>query len=167
MEIAATRHADATAELRMEFDARFAAVRARLIAVCIAVAGVDDAPDLVQETYLRASERLHQLRDPSLFEAWVVRIALNEAKGLHRRARRERDRLPRFTPHVSLQPDAALRELVEALPPRERAVIVLHYGYGYRMGEIAKALDLSEINVRTVAFRARRRLRAQLEDTSA
>lgn len=166
MEIAATPHADAAAELRMEFDARFGAVRARLIAVCIAVAGVDDAPDLVQETYLRASERLHQLRDPNLFDAWVVRIALNEAKGLHRRARRERERMPSLMPDVTPQPDAALRELVEALPPRERAVIVLHYGYGYRMGEIAEALDLSEINVRTVAFRARRRLRAQLEDTS-
>ncbi|MEJ7803357.1 MAG: sigma factor-like helix-turn-helix DNA-binding protein [Candidatus Limnocylindria bacterium] len=60
-----------------------------------------------------------------------------------------------------------MRQLVELLAPRERAVIVLHYAYGYRMGEIARLLDLSEINVRTVAFRARRQLRAQLEDATS
>lgn len=167
MEIAAARTTDATQELRGEFDDRFQGVRGRLTAVCIALAGADDAPDLVQETYLRASDRLHQLRDPSLFEAWVVRIAMNEAKSLTRRARRERDRL--FGVHraeVAPGPDAALRELVELLPPRQRAVIVLHYAYGYRLGEVATLLGLSEINVRTLAFRGRRALRNQLEETA-
>lgn len=167
MEIAAAQHADATAALRAEFDARFAEVRGRLTAVCIALAGADSAPDLVQETYLRASDRLHQLRDPSLFDAWVVRIAMNEAKGLTRRVRRERERLARIdSTERAPGPDSALRELVERLPPRQRAVIVLHYAYGYRLGEVATLLGLSEINVRTVAFRARRTLRTQLEETA-
>lgn len=167
MEIAAVRETDAPLDLRAEFDDRFDGVRHRLTAVCIALAGADDAPDLVQETYLRASARLHQLRDPSLFDAWVVRIAMNEAKGLTRRARRERARLPGFAPpERAPAPDTALRELVELLPPRQRAVIVLHYAYGYRLGEVATLLGLSEINVRTLAFRARRTLRSQLEETA-
>ncbi|HET8778341.1 MAG TPA: RNA polymerase sigma factor [Candidatus Limnocylindria bacterium] len=166
MEIAAPRSRDATPELLADFDARFEGVRSRLTAVCIALAGADQAPDLVQETYLRASDRLHQLRDPALFEAWVVRIAMNEAKSLTRRARRERERLPsvhRAAPGPGR--DAALRELVERLPARQRAVIVLHYAYGYRLGEVATLLGLSEINVRTLAFRGRRTLRNQLEET--
>lgn len=167
MEVAAVRQPDATQALRADFDERFEEVRRRLTAVCIALAGVDDAPDLVQETYLRASGRLHQLRDPSLFDAWVVRIAINEAKGLRRRARREQDGLPRIHRTNSAPgPDTALRELVERLPPRQRAVIVLHYAYGYRLGEVATLLGLSEINVRTLAFRARRALRTQLEETA-
>ncbi len=167
MEIATVRETDATLVLRAEFDDRFALVRGRLTAVCIALAGADAAQDLVQETYLRASARLHQLRDPLLFDAWVVRIAINEAKGLTRRVRRERERLPRLESTAPAPaPDAALRELVELLPPRQRAVIVLHYAYGYRLGEVATLLGLSEINVRTLAFRARRALRTKLEETA-
>lgn len=164
MDVATAGRAHAIQELRDEFDARFESLRARLNAVCTAIAGPDDAPDLVQETYLRASERLHQLRDPHLFDAWVVRIALNEAKGLRRRARRQRERLAELVTPEAAATDAGLRQLVDELPARERAVVVLQYGYGYRMGEIAGLLGLSEINVRTIAFRARRHLRAQLED---
>ncbi len=164
MDVAAAGRARAIEELRGEFDARFESLRPRLRAVCTAIAGPDDASDLVQETYLRASERLHQLRDTNLFDAWVVRIALNEAKGMRRRARRQQERLVELVTPSAATTDAGLRQLVEELPARERAVIVLQYGYGYRMGEIARLLGLSEINVRTIAFRARRHLRAQLEE---
>jgi len=164
MDVAATVRDRARAELASDFEARFERVRNRLMAVCTAVAGAADAPDLVHETYLRASDRLHQLRDPALFDAWVVRIALNEARSVLRDRRRFADRVEQLAPRPVAQPDVALRQLVEALGPRERAVIVLHYAYGYRMGEIGRLLGLSEINVRTLAFRARRRLRAQLEE---
>jgi len=76
MRIAAASGDTARAELVRDFEARFEQLRPRLTAVCATMAGVDDAPDLVHEAYLRASERLHQLRDPALFDAWVVRIAL-------------------------------------------------------------------------------------------
>ncbi len=166
MEIVSARDRIEDEPRRQEFDDRFEAARPRLTAICRAVAGADDAADLVQETYLRASHRIGQLRDPDRFEAWLVRIALNEAKGLHRRHRAEQARLPKLVTTPAAAPDVALREMVAGLASRERAVIVLHYAYGYRMGEIARLLGLSEINVRTLAFRARRRLRAQLEETT-
>lgn len=162
MEIAIGGEAWGRDEVVASFDERFARLRPRLVAVCTAVIGPDDAADLVQETYIRATERLHQLRDPGLLDAWVVRIALNEAKTVLRRRRTERRVLAVPTP--SPGPDVGLRELVQRLEPRERAVVVLHYGYGYRMREIARLLDLTEINVRTIAHRARRALRAQLEE---
>jgi RNA polymerase sigma-70 factor, ECF subfamily len=167
VEIAATSRARDRADLASDFEARFERIRTRLTAVCTAVAGADEAPDLVHETYLRASERLHQLRDPSLFDAWVVRIALNESKSVLRDRRRFAEQAPQLAPRPLKSPDVGLRQLVEQLAPRQRAVIVLHYAYGYRMGEIARLLDLSEINVRTLAFRARRRLRSQLEEAAS
>lgn len=166
MDLALTGHDQARDDLVADFEARFERIRTRLTAVCSAVAGADEAPDLVHETYLRASQRLHQLRDPALFDAWVVRIALNEAKSVLRARRRFAERAPQLAPGQLKSPDVGLRQLVEQLAPRERAVIVLHYAYGYRMGEIARLLDLSEINVRTLAFRARRRLRSQLEEAT-
>jgi hypothetical protein len=113
-----------TTVVGISFEDRFARLRPRLMAVCTAVIGPDDAADLVQETYIRASERLHQLRDPALLDAWVVRIALNEAKSILRRRQTERRVLAPPAPPGS--PDVALRELVQNLEPRERAVIVLH-----------------------------------------
>jgi RNA polymerase sigma-70 factor (ECF subfamily) len=167
MDVARARTDPASGAHRTEFQERFATARPRLTAVLRAVVGRTDAEDLVQETYVRASERLDQLRDPDRFEAWLVRIALNEAMSLHRRRRSERHRLRR-APHDVGAPatDLGLRELVERLDPRERAIVVLHYGYGYRMNEIATLLGLSQINVRTLAHRARRRLRDELEEVA-
>ena len=147
-----------------QLPARFDALRPRLTAVCAAVVGRDDAVDVVHETFLRAQDRIHQLRDPELFDAWVVRIALNEAKSVVRRRQTGAARLRELRPRPTDPPDLGIVELVELLPPRDRAVIVLHYGYGYRMSEIARLLALTEVNVRTIAFRARRTLRAQLEE---
>lgn len=98
MEIAATSRERDRAELASDFEARFERIRTRLTAVCTAVAGADEAPDLVHETYLRASERLHQLREPSLFDAWVVRIALNESKSVLRDRRRFAEGAPSSHP---------------------------------------------------------------------
>lgn len=143
------------------FDARFARVRGRIIAICIALAGSQDADDLLHDTYVRARERIGQLRDESLFEAWVARIAVNECRTKHRRAGRLRDHLPALaaSERIAPDPDTALQELVDALPTRERATVVLHYGYGYDLKEIARLLGLGHSNVRSIIHRARKRLR--------
>ncbi|HEX7122708.1 MAG TPA: RNA polymerase sigma factor [Gemmatimonadaceae bacterium] len=153
-------------DLRRDFHARFLAARPMLLRICRSVVGFEEAEDLVQETYLRAVDRLGQLRDPSLFEAWLARIALNEARTFWRR----RKRAPVSTEaqlhlHDGAQlRDAALVELVERLPERERACIVLHYGHGYSTQEVARLLGLSPINTRTILFRARRRLKRELQE---
>lgn len=54
--------------------------------------------------------------------------------------------------------DLGLRELIEALPLRSRAVLVLHHGYGYSLAEVGEILSLSHTNVRSIAARARHRL---------
>lgn len=156
--------ADEGVALERDFDARFQAARPRLLRVCAAVVGTDDAEDLVQETYMRAAERLNQLRDAALLETWLVRIALNESRSLRRRQARLRERLPQLVRPEPASPDADLQQLVDELPPRQRACVVLHYGYGYRLAEVGDLLGVSALNARTILFRARRRLRRQLEE---
>jgi RNA polymerase sigma-70 factor, ECF subfamily len=147
------------------YDARFAMGRDRLIRICSGLVGVDAAEDVVHDAFLRGRRRFHQLRDEDLFEAWITRIAINACLDLRRANRRYADvirgwwRAERQHP----QPDVGLRQLIEGLPPRERTLVVLHYGYGYRMEDIAGITGLSAVNVRTIIFRARRRLRDQLE----
>lgn len=153
--------------LEADFHRRFELMMPRLLSICRVVIGPADADDVVQETYLRAAERIGQLRDPRLFEAWVTRIALNEAKSVLRSSAR-RVRVGVLDPPGAVQgSDAALRELVEALPIRQRMAVVLFYGYGYRVREVAELLGISEVNARTVLFRARRSLRRTMEMSDA
>lgn len=166
MEVSAIRSSDYVDGLDASFQARFEAARPRLIAACRAVVGSDDADDVVQETYLRARERIGQLRNPSAFEAWLVRIAFNEARTVARRRARFQVPLADFhVPAAKGQRDPGFLELVDALPLRERMAVVLFYGYGYGMADLATILGISRINARTVLFRARRRLRKALEDS--
>lgn len=148
------------------FDDRYAAVRGRLLAVCIGLVGLDSAEDVVHDVYLRARSRWRQLRDETAFEPWLVRMAINLCYNHHRSDRRLLDRLPLLARRESPAPqrDLGLRELIERLPLRERTLVALHYGYGYQIGEIADLLNLSPTTARSVLFRARAKLAAQLHE---
>jgi RNA polymerase sigma-70 factor (ECF subfamily) len=160
VEIAAIGRGEAVEDADEAFHARFEAVRDRLTAICRTVVGDEDADDVVQETYLRARSRIGQLRKPTALEAWLVRIALNEARSVARRRARHQQPLGALDPPARSQDrDVALLELVDALPLRERMTVVLYYGYGYGLAEVAGMVGISHINARTVLFRARRRLR--------
>jgi RNA polymerase sigma-70 factor (ECF subfamily) len=142
-----------------EFDRRFGLARSRLEAICASLVGPSDASDIVHDVYITARTRLGQLRDSDRLEAWLARIAVNECHELHRRRRR----LSGYPVAVLEAPagsssDVALRELIERLPPRERTILVLHYGHGYGLDEIASLLDLNYATVRSVIARTRLRL---------
>ena len=90
----------------------------------------------------------------------MIRIAYNH----HRRRVGLLGRIARLgVPEPAQARDVGLRELIGLLPSRERTVLVLHYAYGYALAEIADMLGLSHVNVRTIIFRARRRLAAEWE----
>jgi RNA polymerase sigma-70 factor (ECF subfamily) len=145
-------------DARADFDARFALARQRLLRIAGSLVGAEEADDVVHDSYLLARERIDQLRDPSAFEAWLTRIVVNQCFGRHRRTRKLRELLPALLPRRAAGPDLGLRDLVERLPARERTVLVLHYGHGYGLEEIAGMLDLTHTNVRTIVARTRKRL---------
>jgi RNA polymerase sigma-70 factor (ECF subfamily) len=148
-----------------EYDARFAAARDRLVGICRGLVGADAADDVVQDTFVRGRRAFQQLRDEDLFEAWITRIAVRACYDLRRADRRFTEVVRAWWRRERRSPerDIGLRQLIERLPPRERTLVVLHYGYGYRVEEIAGMAGLSAVNVRTILFRARRRLRDQIE----
>lgn len=142
-----------------ELDRQFEAHRAGLVRLCASMVGVDEADDVVQDTYMAARQRLSQLQDPAALGGWLKRIAVNRCYDRHRRRRRLTERLPLL--HRSMagaQRDLSLLELIELLPPRQRTVLVLHYAHGYSLSEIAELLSLSHVNVRTIIARTRRSL---------
>jgi RNA polymerase sigma-70 factor (ECF subfamily) len=161
------RDAGATADVRHRLnvlDEQFEHLRPRLVGICRSIAG-DAAEDAVHDAYVQARGSIGQLRDLDALEGWLTTIALRQCISGHRRARRLRERLGDLLPRQSSAfADIGLRQLVEQLPIRSRAVLVLHHGYGYSLSEVAEILGLTHTNTRSIAARARRRLMDQARE---
>lgn len=135
-----------------------------------------EAEDVVQESWVRAFQRLGQVTDPERFRAWLTRVVVNEA--LHRRRqnlRRESLTDPEAEMMTDEDPEslAAQRELrpvleaaVSSLPDVLRVVFVLREVEGMAVADIADSLGIQEATVKTRAFRARELLRNRLCDWS-
>jgi RNA polymerase sigma-70 factor (ECF subfamily) len=134
-------------------------------AVALSCGSVPSAEDAVQEALTRAWERASKGESFEHLGGWVVTVALNLTRSRFRRGRREmplRDRPP-----VLIEHDPALIDLaiaVDALPRRQREVVVLHYYLGYEVRLIATLLDVSEGNVKNALHRARASLAASLRE---
>jgi len=131
-----------------------------------------EAEDVVQETFLRAYMHLWTVDPARPFWPWLVTIAVRLCIDRLRR-RRERlslEALPYagawFTDTAPTPEEAALQaeraariqRLVGRLPPRERAVVVLHYWEGMDLRTLAEVLGLSLSAVKSLLYRARKRL---------
>ena len=140
-----------------DFDARFDRARPRVLAVARSILGAQAAEDVVQETYLAARLRIGQLRDVNALDRWLSRIAENLCYRALRRSAMQSRLIPRVADQAPTS-DPALRDLIERLPLRERAILVLHYAHGYNLEEVARILSLSYPNVRKLLSRTRRRM---------
>ncbi|HEX3454659.1 MAG TPA: RNA polymerase sigma factor [Gaiellaceae bacterium] len=120
--------------------------------------GRDRAEDAFQETFFRALRAYPNLRDGRNLRSWVLTIAENVAIDEHRRTK-PRGEMPEQESWDSLPPVAEIEHLVNALPPTERAAVVLRYGYDLDYDRIGAALGSSTDAARQAASSGVRRLR--------
>jgi RNA polymerase sigma-70 factor (ECF subfamily) len=134
-----------------------------------------EAEDLTQEVFLRAYRAFGRLRADSNHRAWLFKIATNRAYTVLRQGRRwAEQRLPlddeSYTPagEPALEQQLAAQETLEgigrsiaALPPKQRAALVLRYVQGLDYASVARALDCSQESARANVYQALRRLRQE------
>ena len=118
------------------------------------------AEDAWQETFLRALRAYGRLEHGRHLRAWVFTIATNVALDELRVKQRTVSQAA-LEPATELERDAfrELEHLTGALPPTERAAVVLRYGYDLPYAQIADALGSSEEAARAAASSGVRRLR--------
>jgi RNA polymerase sigma-70 factor (ECF subfamily) len=130
---------------------------ARYVAGVVVRSIGDDAEldDVVQDTFVRAAERLSSLRDPALFRPWVVTIAIRLARGRLARRRRRGDivrDIGRATPRSSDPRDRApadeLYAALDRLPDKLRVPWLLHHVEGERLEDVAAAESVSLATVK-------------------
>jgi RNA polymerase sigma-70 factor (sigma-E family) len=152
-----------------EFADFFVATWPRLFRTTYAIAGDrESAEDALQSAYAKAYAAWHRVRAADAPAAYVRRMAVNEVTNVRRRSwwRAERPYAEPPEPPPAPSPESgagdrdAVWTAVRALPPRQRAVIVLRYYEDLSEGEIADVLGCSRGTVKSQASHALRTLRA-------
>lgn len=149
----------------MEFDEYVQANYSRLCALSAALTGNrDDAQDLVHTALLKALRHWPRISSLSAAHAYVRRIVVNEFISQHRRAaqaaRSEAGPVRHVPDPAELSSErSALLELVDTLPPRQRAAVVLRYYEDLDDPQIAEYLGCSQSTVRSNLSRAMATLR--------
>ncbi|MBN2272388.1 MAG: sigma-70 family RNA polymerase sigma factor [Sedimentisphaerales bacterium] len=124
-----------------------------------------DAQDLAQDVFVRAYEKLEQLRDPERFGGWLVAIAGLRSREWRRQTLRNSSR--RFEAGsiesvVDDPPDdrriELLREKILMLPERERVALHAFYLQGKSADAARRVMGLSKSGFYCVLDRARKRL---------
>jgi RNA polymerase sigma-70 factor (ECF subfamily) len=148
--------------------------RAEILAYLVRLLGdVEDARDACQDTMLRAHVAFGRLRPGSNPRAWLFRIATNTARTTGRRRARGARRLADVAPDglpswTAASPEhrddlRAVARAVDALPPRQRAALMLRRFHGLAYADIAASLGGNEAAARANVYQAVRKLRAALE----
>jgi len=134
-----------------------------------------EAEDLVQETLFEVARRWPRIRRMERPIAYVRRILVNRAlSGSARRTRRRQELIaPMPSDSVAASNGAGelgasdeLMDALAALPPRQRAVLVLRYFLDLPEAEVAAALKCSLGTVKSTASRGLARLEQLMRGTN-
>jgi RNA polymerase sigma-70 factor (ECF subfamily) len=143
-----------------------------------------DAEDAAQDAFLKAYRHLDRFRQESKFSTWLIQIAINNARMKLRKDRclvyaaidagqetSEGDYIPtdfadwREIPSEALEQSElreALNKALNSLPEKYRVVLILRDVQQMSIAETAKALGISEENVKTRTSLARLQMRERL-----
>ncbi|MBI3911785.1 MAG: RNA polymerase sigma factor [Armatimonadetes bacterium] len=158
------------------FDRLFLKYQDYVFNICLGILGnPDDARDCAQETFVRIYRKAGEFRGRAAFSTWIYRIAVNVCVGALRKRPRTavaslEDDHVREAPDGSAPPwhglqqkddERLVRQVVTALIPDYRLVLVLRYFQGLSYEEIAQVLGWTLPQVKIKLHRARRSFAAR------
>jgi len=136
-----------------------------------------DAEDIVQETYMMAFNKFHQLKDPSKCKPWLIRILRNNfLKTCQKSKSRQRLLESEYVEYLKQQirtkdaedlivkqaSDRIVKEAIDRLPVKYREVLMLYYMDEMLYKDIAQTLDIPMGTVMSRLTRAREGLKTDL-----
>ena len=161
------------------FDAIVRAHQDRVFRLALALLGHrEDARDATQEVFLRSFRSLPGWRFEARLSTWLHRLTLNVCREVWRKRASERWKRGRFLALVAPllargraapadSQDAGLERLVDALPPRQKEVVVLRVYQDLSVAEAAEVLGVPEGTVKSNYFKAIEALRRHLNAAPA
>ena len=131
------------------------------------------ADDLLQETYYRFLRTRRDYKSASHQKNYLFRIAANVSNDtLRQRKRSHASLVGEPAPDVATHPDGAIQiqkrtdltQAMDRLQPREREALWLAYAEGASHGEIAEILKIKKSSIKSMLFRARRKVADRLRN---
>ncbi len=132
----------------------------------------DDAEDVLQESFIKAFQKLHQFRGDVTFGAWLKKIVIHKSLDFIRSRKEQFVELKENALHFVEDEDwtiadgIAVEEVkcaIEQLPDKYRFVVQLYLLEGYDHGEIAQILDIEKTTCRTRLLRGKGQLKESLK----
>ena len=128
-----------------------------------------EAEDLVQTALAKTYAAWPKVRDVKAAPGFARTVLVNTASSWFRKRSWRNERPTEALPDVVEERDPsdrpAVMDALAALPPRQRAVIVLRYYEDLSVAQAASALDISEGTVKSQTSDALARLRTLLGDS--
>ncbi|MGH9211471.1 MAG: sigma-70 family RNA polymerase sigma factor [Acidimicrobiales bacterium] len=157
--------------MRADFTSFYETEASRLVrSLALAIDDPVLAEDAAAEAFARAWARWPEVSTRDSPSAWVMRVALNQARDRFRRRRVERRKASAIAradvvhdpqPHLDLRLWHAVRDL----PEQERTLVALRYVADLPQTEIARLLGLPPGTVASALSRARHKLGVALGTT--
>ncbi len=134
-----------------------------------------DVEDTLQDTYIKAYEKLYQFKNEALFSTWLIRIGINEALQRKRKSPKYKIVALEQDEHVLqiedqniMNPERStnykessrfMEKALDTLPEKYKIVFMLREVEGLGITEISECLDISISNVKVRLHRARTMLK--------
>ncbi|MEO6701985.1 MAG: RNA polymerase sigma factor [Jatrophihabitantaceae bacterium] len=157
------------AERRALIDSWFRSYAARVLAYLLHRTDSQTAQDVLQEVFVTAFGKAHQVSDPPL--GWLFGTARRLLANRLRQSRRQEQLIEQLMTDVGAEPDPAGFELKQAfasalagLPESDREVLTLAGWYDLTPRQAAQALGCSASTYAVRLHRARKRLATALDD---
>ena len=130
-----------------------------------------DIDDVMQDTYIKAFQKLYQFKNESLFSTWLIRIGINEALQRKRKFKRyqmldisNEKGIVQLADRSIMNPERKtmyaesvhiIEKAIDLLPEKYKIVYMLREVQDLEISEISDSLGLSNSNVKVRLHRAR------------
>lgn len=140
----------------------------------------EDAEDATQESFMQAYKSINSFAFRSQFGTWLYRVALNTCNQYIRKSETQNRLLNTYTEGtdvrdlteehqipekqvIKTEQQQHLHDAIDRLPPKQRAVVTLHYMQHLKYQEIAEVLNCSLGTVCSRLNQAMKNLKKYLE----
>jgi RNA polymerase sigma-70 factor (ECF subfamily) len=148
----------------------------RMFGICVRYAkNYADAEDIMQESFMKIFDKIHQFKNEGSFEGWIKRIVVNTALKKYSLLRYEKEIThPDLTlleqnqycdaSAYSSLTEKELLKLIHELPDGYRLIFNLNVIEGFKHDEIANMLGIQPVTSRTQLAKARNMLQKRIMD---
>ena len=143
---------------------------------CVAMRYVqnsDDAEDVIQESFIKAFQKIHQFKGEVTFGAWLKRIVINKSIDFLKARKQRLVALDENYLHLAEDDDWTVENditidqvklAIDQLPEKYKYVVMMFLIEGFDHREISQVLKLTETTSRTRLLRGKNYLKELLKE---